>query len=107
MSHSSVSSTACRTQEAYHRDRSTAAPLANVRAISANAAIAWAREAVLAEKREAKVTKPHPNDPLIELLSENPDREHADAPAMITKKDDVAAGSRASLADWENEGGAS
>jgi len=106
MPHSSVSSAACRTQEAYHRNRAAVATLANVRVISANAATVWAREALLAEKREAKIGKPRPGDVMIELFSENPDRGMADRPAMPVRKDEAAASSRTSLANWENEGGA-
>ena len=55
MSGSFMSSAVCRAQEAYHRDRATAETLlANVRAISAKAAAAWAHEATMAEQREAK-----------------------------------------------------
>jgi hypothetical protein len=50
-----MSSAVCRAQEAYHRDRASAETLlANVRAISAKAAAAWALEATMAEQREAK-----------------------------------------------------
>ncbi len=89
MSDSSASSTVCRAQKAYHRDRSTKAFFANVRTISANASAICAREAILAEEREAKVQKSHFNDPLIELLSENPDRAHADTRTALTKSDNA------------------
>ena len=48
------SSTLCRTQESFHRERAAAATLDNVRAISEGAAAAWGLEAVAAEKREAR-----------------------------------------------------
>ena len=89
MSHSSASSTVCRAQKAYHPDRSTETMLANVRTISVNASAAWAREAIPAEEREAKVHKSYFKDPLIELLSENPDREHADKRTALTKSDNA------------------
>ncbi len=49
-----VSSELCRAQEAIHRDRAANTGLDNVRIISETAAVAWAREAVAAEKREAR-----------------------------------------------------
>lgn len=48
------SSTLCRTQEAYHRDRADGAQLENVRMINTQAAIAWGKEADAAERREAR-----------------------------------------------------
>jgi len=48
------SSTLCRTQESFHRDRAASTTLANVRAISEGAAAAWGQEAAAAEKREAR-----------------------------------------------------
>jgi hypothetical protein len=48
------SSSLCRTQEAFHRDRAAASTLENVRAIATSAAAAWGHEAVAAEKREAR-----------------------------------------------------
>ena len=81
------SSTLCRTQEAFHRDRAAAATLENVRAIATSAAAAWGVEAAAAEKREARGLRTRA---LAELMaaqkleaaaeaergfSENPDRE--------------------------------
>ena len=48
------SSTLCRAQEAFHRDRAEATSLENVRAIATSAAAAWAMEAMQAERREAR-----------------------------------------------------
>lgn len=97
--HSSVASTVYRTQEAYHRDRSTGAFLANVKTISANASTVCAREAILAEKREVKAHRFHFNDPLIELLSENPDHEHADTLTTLAKSNNAARSLRGLLKD--------
>ena len=44
----------CRAQEALQLDRAAGAALENVRAIASKAAIAWGREAELAEQREVK-----------------------------------------------------
>jgi hypothetical protein len=44
----------CRAQEALQLDRAAGATLENVRAIASKAAIAWGREAELAEQREVK-----------------------------------------------------
>lgn len=93
MSGSFMSSAVCRAQEAYHRDRATAATLlANVRAISAKAAAAWALEAIVAEQREAKAEQKRTLAGATLLAdhlavqdcdrwsSENPDRGFASAP---------------------------
>jgi len=48
------SSTLCRTQELFHRDRAASTTLENVRVIAAGAAAAWGLEAIAAEKREAR-----------------------------------------------------
>jgi hypothetical protein len=48
-----TTSTQCRDQQAYHRDRADMATLENVRVISTKAVVAWGREAVRAEQREA------------------------------------------------------
>ena len=45
----------CLAQEALQRDRVAAADLENVRMIATSAAAAWAREAVVALRREAKL----------------------------------------------------
>lgn len=81
------SSILCRTQEAFHRDRAEAAPLENVRVIATSAAAAWAMEAKLAERREARVIRTRAVAELIAVqkllvpeeeeergFSENPDR---------------------------------
>jgi hypothetical protein len=44
----------CRTQEAQQRSRAAEAHLDNVRSIATGAANAWGKEAVLAERREAR-----------------------------------------------------
>ena len=51
------SSTLCRAQERFHRERAMATTLGNVRAVSESAAQAWAQEAAAAEKREARGAK--------------------------------------------------
>ena len=85
------SSTLCRAQEAFHRDRATGARLENVRTIATHAAAAWEKEARTAERREARHSR---NRQLVEmasaemqrvtedrdrLFSENPDRGREDA----------------------------
>ena len=47
----------CRTQEAQQRTRAADARLDNVRDIATNAANAWGKEAVLAERRESRATR--------------------------------------------------
>ena len=80
------SSTLCRAQEAFHRDRASGALLENVRIIAGNAAAAWELEARSAEKREARhlrtrvtaeliaARKQQAGDERSRLFSENPDR---------------------------------
>jgi len=84
----------CRTQEAHQRAISLNAPLLNVRMIAARAAATWEKEALAAERREARAERtvalrdagavvdlplPRPG-PLDERsLSENPDSGFADA----------------------------
>jgi hypothetical protein len=48
------SASLCRSQEAFHRDRAAAAQLENVRVVATRAATAWGREALAAERREAR-----------------------------------------------------
>ena len=80
------SSTLCRTQESFHRERAASTTLENVRAIAAGAAAAWGMEAVAAEKREARGAKTRATAELLlaekaeaaaareQGFSENPDR---------------------------------
>ena len=80
------SSTLCRAQEAHHRERAAATQLENVRLVAANAAIAWAREARAAERREERgrrtrsaarletLRKEAARDELDRLAGETPDR---------------------------------
>jgi hypothetical protein len=82
-----LSSTLCRTQHSYQRDRAATAQLANARLIAGAAAKAWEREALAAEEREERqsrtrtltkaipIYEPQPSSALDRLLSENPDRE--------------------------------
>lgn len=49
-----LSSIHCRAQEIVQRDRADAALLDNVRTVAARAAVAWGREALAAEQREAR-----------------------------------------------------
>ena len=85
----------CRDQQAYHRERAEAAVLENVRVISVKAAVAWGKEALRQEQREANGERrrtqgfasgaaatamaivgdaPWPNGADERQLSENPDR---------------------------------
>ena len=80
------SSTLCRTQESFHRERAASTTLENVRTIAAGAAAAWGMEAVAAEKREARGAKTRATAELLlaekaeaaaareQGFSENPDR---------------------------------
>ena len=80
------SSTLCRSQEAFHRDRAAGSPLENVRRLAASAAAAWSIEADHAERREARAVRTRAVAELIAVqklltgeeeareFSENPDR---------------------------------
>ena len=80
------SSTLCRAQETFQRDRAAGARLENVRIVATDAAIAWGREALSAERREARhvrdrtaaglalAQKRQSTEEHDRLLSENPDR---------------------------------
>ncbi|MFA6116893.1 MAG: hypothetical protein WC729_23035 [Sphingomonas sp.] len=77
----------CRTQEAQQRSRAAEAHLDNVRNIATGAANAWGKEAVLAERREARqaqagLTTDTTTGPISwdRTLSENPDRGFAGQP---------------------------
>jgi hypothetical protein len=83
-------STLCRAQEAHYRSRADGASLDNVRVVAERAATAWAREAVVAERREARrsqedtfaspsLSVPGPPDEVDRAHSENPDRGFADS----------------------------
>lgn len=75
----SKTSTFCRDQEAWHRDRVASEALVNVKLISHRAADAWALQAVLAEHREAKI-KAASTEVVSDTdrqMSENPDRDFA------------------------------
>jgi len=77
-----TTSTFCRAQEALQRERAANTSLENVRMIATTAAIAWGREADLAEQRETKrsfdKSLPCPGSTSEELedlfFNENPDR---------------------------------
>jgi len=83
------SSVLCRAQEAHHRDRAAATPLANVRMIAEKAASAWGVEALIAEKRERRHIQTVLTAACIldekrfararhdQILGENPDRDLA------------------------------
>ena len=85
------SSTLCRTQEARQHALAAGTNLANVKAIAMMAAAAWAKEALIADKREQRLTlsRPvaapsagtgiEPPRPYDHSFSENPDRGFADA----------------------------
>lgn len=80
------SSTLCRTQEEFHREKAASTTLENVRVIATNAAAAWGHEAAAAEKREARGARTRALAELIAAdkaaaseardrgFSENPDR---------------------------------
>jgi len=80
------SSTLCRTQEEFHRERAASTTLANDRAIAEGAAAAWGHEAAAAEKREARGARTRAIAELMAVqkaeaaevrergFSENPDR---------------------------------
>lgn len=86
-----LSSTFCRTQESYHRDREASAILENIRVVAGRAASAWGLEARCAERREARrerrriladtgaLQKELPQDDGDSPFSENPDRGFADS----------------------------
>lgn len=72
----------CRTQESLQRSRVAAATLDNVKAVASAAALAWGKEAALAERRESRLSRvtveetgdeaePIASD---RAFSENPDR---------------------------------
>lgn len=81
----------CRAEEARQRAVSIDAPLANVRQIAVQAAAAWAKEALAAERREARAAASVAQNPEFakvlplllrpdeRMVSENPDRGLADA----------------------------
>lgn len=72
----------CLAQEALHRDRAAVTDLDNVRIVATSAAAAWAREAVAALRREAKLGREARLPAAASLseeeedaaFSENPDR---------------------------------
>jgi hypothetical protein len=74
------SSTLCRAQEAHYRSRADGAALANVRVVAEKAATAWAREAVVAERREARREGPEASSVSLSLPApEFGDPEHGDS----------------------------
>lgn len=83
------SSTLCRTQEAHQRALASGTQLDNVRRVAERAATAWANEAIIAERREARQERT--GGAVVALIadrqrvrtddrmaSENPDRGFAD-----------------------------
>lgn len=82
----SLPASLCRAQEAHYRARATDALLENVRIVSEKAAGAWSREALAAERREARLgepialsvpialAEPGLRDEATRTSSENPDR---------------------------------
>lgn len=81
-----LSSTFCRVQETYQRDRATSAALENVHAIADKAAKAWGMMALGAERREARrertriianmaaLEDERSSDEEDQFFNENPDR---------------------------------
>lgn len=86
-----LTSTFCRAQEAFQRERAAGAVLDNVRVISFRAAEAWASEALAADRREARrerlrmiaciaaLEAERPVDREDAEQNENPDREGANS----------------------------
>lgn len=86
-----LTSTFCREQEAFQRNRAASAVLDNVRVVASRAAAAWAYEALAADRREASrerlrmiaciaaVEVERPGDREEAGQNENPDRGGADA----------------------------
>lgn len=83
------SSTLCRTQEAHQRALASGTRLDNVRRVAERAATAWANEALIAERREARQERtggtvialvPDARPPRDDdrMASENPDRGFTD-----------------------------
>jgi len=74
----------CRTQEARQRALAADAALTNVKGVAMLAAAAWAKEAIIAERREQRRARRDQEllyaPPLLEdrIFSENPDRGFAD-----------------------------
>jgi hypothetical protein len=83
----------CRAQEALQRGRAAETSLDNVRAVATRAAVAWEREAVMAESREAKRERENalpeaasPSEDIEDdIFSENPDRGLAPEPALAKR----------------------
>ncbi|ARR52392.1 hypothetical protein HY78_02415 [Rhizorhabdus wittichii DC-6] len=86
-----LSSTFCRVQEIYQRDRAANAMLNNIRIVADRAASAWGAEALVAERREVRRERLRvvadiaalENEQALDeedgLFSENPDRSFANA----------------------------
>jgi hypothetical protein len=81
-----ISSTLCRAQQIYQRDRAATAVLANIQTIAAAAAKAWEKEALAAEGRDDRQIRSRGALPIAlgtvrsdrdreRAFSENPDRE--------------------------------
>jgi hypothetical protein len=86
----------CRAQEALQRGRAAETSLDNVRLVATRAAVAWEREAIMAESREAKRERENalpeaasPSEDIEDLeddiFSENPDRGLAPEPAVAKR----------------------
>lgn len=73
-----LTSTFCRAQEAFQRERAAGAVLDNVRVISSRAAEAWASEALAADRREARRERLRMIACIAALEAERPDREDAE-----------------------------
>jgi len=73
-----LTSTFCRAQEAFQRERAAGAVLDNVRVISFRAAEAWASEALAADRREARRERLRMIACIAALEAERPDREDAE-----------------------------
>ena len=75
--------TICRAQEARQHLLAANAILPNVRQVAMLAAAAWAKEGLLAEKRESRmIDRRLPIEVEDRAFSENPDRDHANAEMM-------------------------
>ena len=72
----------CLAQEALQRDRAAISDLENVRIIATSAAVAWAREAVVALRSEAKLGREDGLPAAASLSEEVEDRQFGDNPDL-------------------------
>jgi len=80
-----LSSIHCRAQEIVQRDRADAALLDNVRIVAVRAAVAWGREALAAEQREARHLRTRA---IAELIALRNQRSHGDEDRSFSESPD-------------------